>query len=302
MSLYVTPSEFVAAPTGIDTNQLDVTNIGNNDAQTAVLRSILTRASAWVDTFVQQQTLEASVNTETKEVRVGRDGRMNVHVDMVPIVELQSVSVRFHPAMDFMSVDLKNVEVRDNWFTIYDIVYNTSSPQGLVGAWYGSGVYQNDIYTGFNSPYYRKTDMPITIQYTYLNGYANTTINSTPAAGAATFTVVDSTGMTVGQKLTIYDGFMSEVVYVQSVNGNNITITNPLAFSHNAGCSISAIPESVKQATIMLATALIKDRGALSVTLQETNIMGVSATPNNPYDEISIAKELLRPYRRVVIS
>lgn len=301
MSLYVTANEFKQAPTGIDTDTLDQTNIGNQDAQDAALLNILRRASAWVDTIVQQETLEATVNTESKEVYMGKDGRINVHVDNVPIIEMQSVQFRSHPRSPYQTVDLTNIEVRDTWFTIYDIYYSSSLAQDLLPMGLGSGFYTSNIFSGYTSPYYRKTDYPITIKYTYLNGWANTYMASNASSGSTSFVVADSTGLTNNQRITIYDGGHQETINVVSINGNTLTVKNPLIFDHNAGSGVSAVPEAVKQATIMLASALIKDRGSLAITMQETSVLNVNSTPNKT-DEVSIAKELLAPYRRMVVS
>jgi hypothetical protein len=298
MSLYVTASEFKQAPTGLDTTTLDQTNIGNQAAQDSALLNILRRASSWVDTIVQQETLEATLNTEIKEVRMSRDGRLNVHVDQTPIISLTDVQFRSHPRESYQEVDLTSIEVRDNWFTIYDLYYNSSTPdlQGL-----GSGAYTNDIFSGFTSPYYRKTDVPITVKYSYLNGYTNTTLTVAATVNATSITVADSTGLVVNQRVTIYDGVNQESIVITAINGNVLTLKNGLLFAHAIGVGVSAIPDQVKQATIMLACALIKDRGSVAITLQETQVLNGNATPYKT-DEVSIARELLAPYRRVVVS
>jgi hypothetical protein len=299
MSLYVTASEFKQAPTGIDTTTLDQTQIGNQAAQDSALLNILRRASAWVDTIVQQETLEATLNTEIKEVRMSRDGRINIHVDQIPIVQLTDVQFRSHPRTPYQVVDLNSCEIRDNWFTIYDLFYNTSLSSDLMGL--GAGAYTSDIFSGYTSPYYRKTDVPITVKYTYLNGYTNTTLAIASTIGATSITVADSTGLTVNQRVTIYDGVSQESITITAINGNVLTLKSGLIFGHAVGVGVSAIPDSVKQATLMLACALIKDRGSLAISLQETQILSASATPYKT-DEVSIARELLAPYRRVVIS
>lgn len=299
MSLYVTANEFKQAPTGIDVSTLDQTNIGNQSAQDSALLNILRRASSWVDTIVQQETLEATVNTEVKEVRMSKDGRINVHVDQTPIITLTDVQFRTHPRIAYQEVDLTSVEIRDNWFTIYDLFYNASLSPDLMGL--GPGAYTADIFSGYTSPYYRKTDVPITIKYSYLNGYTNTTLASSALVGATSITVADSTGLVANQRVTIYDGYSQESIVITAINGNVLTLKNGLLFAHSTSVGVSAIPEAVKQATLMLACSLIKDRGSLAITMQETQVLNANATPFKT-DEVTIARELLAPYRRVVIS
>jgi hypothetical protein len=289
MSLYVTANEFKQAPVGVDTSTLDQTNIGNQAAQDAALLNILRRASAWVDTIVQQP-LEASLDTEIKSVRMGRDGLVNVHVDQAPIISLQSVLFRYHPRDPYQTVDMSSIEVREGWFTIYDLFYNTSLGQDLASLSY----YDMPLYN-------RQTMLPLTVKYTYLNGWANTTLAVAAAINATTITVADSTGVVVGQKLTIYDGAYQEIVTVTAINGNVLTLSRGLVFAHAIGVGVSAIPDAIKQATIMLACALIKDRGALAITMQETSVLNVNGSPNKS-GEVDIAKQLLAPYRRVVVS
>jgi hypothetical protein len=289
MSLYVTANEFKQAPTGIDTSTLDQTNFGNQAAQDSALLNILRRASAWVDTIVQQ-TLEASVDTEIKSVRMGRDGLVNVHVDQAPIITLQNVQFRYHPRDPYQTVDMSSIELREGWFTIYDLFYNTSLGQDLASLSY----YDMPLYN-------RQTMLPLTVKYTYLNGWANTTLAVAATVNATSITVVDASGVVVGQKLTIYDGAYQESVTVQAVNGNVITLSRGLVFAHAIGIGVSAIPDAVKQATIMLACSLIKDRGALAITMQETSVMNVNGSPNKT-GEVDVAKTLLAPYRRVVVS
>lgn len=289
MSLYVTANEFKQAPTGIDASTLDQTNIGNQASQDAALLNILRRASAWVDTIVQQP-LEASVDTEIKSVRMGRDGLVNVHVDQSPIISLQSVQFRYHPRDPYQTVDMSSIEIREGWFTIYDLFYNTSLGQDLASLSY------------YDMPLYNRQELlPISVKYTYLNGWANTTLAVAAAANATSITVVDSSGVVVGQRLTIYDGQYQETVVVQAVNANVITLTKGLVFTHAIGVGVSAIPDAVKQATIMLASSLIKDRGSLAITMQETSVLNVNGSPNKS-GEVDIAKTLLAPYRRVVVS
>jgi hypothetical protein len=290
MSLYVTANEFKQAPTGIDTSTLDQTNIGNQAAQDSVLLTILRRASAWVDTIVQQDSLEASLNTEIKSVRMGRDGLVNVHVDQAPIITLQSVQFRYHPRDPYQTVDMSSIELRESWFTIYDLFYNTSLGQDLASLSY------------YDMPLYNRQELlPLTLKYTYLNGWANTTLSLAASVNATSITVADSTGIVANQKLSIYDGIAQETVTVTAINGNVLTLSRGLLFAHAVGVGVSAIPEAVKQATIMLATALIKNRGSLAITMQESSVLNVNASPNQSGD-VDIAKKLLAPYRRVVVS
>lgn len=292
MSLYVTVDEFKQAPTAVDVSALDQTNLGNQAAQDNALFNILSRASSWVDNICRVNTLTATTNTETKEINLGRDGRLTVHVDNVPIIQLTSVGYRMTPNVPFANVDLQYVQIMKNWFTVYNVNSNTLSPALTL---------QNSF--GYYSPWQRQqlSDMPLTVQYTYVNGFMNTVLTNDANVGDTTVTVNDSTGVVVGTAFTIFDGPSEENCVAASVNGNVITLQNPLMFDHFSNTSVSALPAAVKQATILLASYLIKERGSMALTMSETVASGTSIGYNRSSD-IEIAKQLLRPFVRVVSS
>ena len=137
------------------------------------------------------------------------------------------------------------------------------------------------------------------IQYTYINGYPNTVLTANASAGTSTITVKNVTGM-VGQTLTIYDADLTEDVVILSVLGNVVTLTAPTLFAHVIGIPVSALPDSVKQAAVLLTAYLIKQRGAIAVAMGETTIQGISRGSSS--SDVDIAKELLRPFIRGVVS
>lgn len=293
MSLYVTVNEFKQAPTGIDTSTLDQTNIGVQAAQDAALLNVLRRASAWVDNICNMNTLEATTTTETKEVRVSRDGRLTVHVDNVPIISVTSVGYRTSPDLGFTIVDPNNVQAYSNWFTVYFINTGYFAPSLAV---------QFPEF-GYQSPFMlqRLMDMPLTVQYTYVNGYFNALTNGSATAGSTTLNVTTTTGLSQGSTFTIYDGQYQETCTVQSINGNTITLSSPLLFNHASGVSASAIPAEVKQATILLAGVLIRERGSVALTMGETAVQGVNSEFVKTSD-VDVAKSILRRYIRVAPS
>lgn len=297
MSLYVTVPEFKQSPTAIDTSQLDQTAIGVQAAQDNALLAVLRRASAWVDQICRMpSTLEATVNTETKRVHIGRQGIITVHVNNAPIVNLQTVQYRLAPNMSFVNVDLQFIQQFESWFEIYNINSNTLSPALTLQA--------NAF--GYFAPYRMSQieDLPVTLQYTYVNGYANTTLNGAVDALAQTITVNNVIGFTVGEQFTIYDVNEANTEYctVQSINGNVITLTAPLVFPHTDKTAVSAIPDAVKQATILLAGHLIKNRGGGAVVMTEMGVQGVSSAFVGDYQDVKDAKELLEPHTRVITS
>lgn len=290
MSLYVTVAEFKNAPTAIDCSTLIP---GGTQAQNdAELYNVLSRASSWVDKICNMQTLQATTNTEAREVRLNKQGLIRVFPDMIPIINLSSVNYRINPMSSFMTVDLGYIQTFERYFTLYNLNTTLVAPS----------LTQMLPSYGYYSPYtlHRYQQLPITIQYTYTNGYTNTYISGNVLAGAQTINIKDATGSNQGQVLTIYDSQNTEQVTVQSVNGNAITLVSPLQFAHNDSTPFSALPASVKQATILLATFLIKERGSLAVSMGESSLQGVYRYRDAA--DIDVARELLRPFIRAVNS
>ena len=131
-----------------------------------------------------------------------------------------------------------------------------------------------------------------------MNGYPNTILNVGATAGTSSITVQNATGM-VGQTLTIYDSDFTEDVTILSVVGNIVNLTAPTMFAHLKGTAVSALPDSVKQATILLTAYLIKERGSMSISMGEQTMQGIKQTTGT---DVNIAKEMLRPFIRGVIS
>jgi hypothetical protein len=293
MSLYVSVSEFKQAPTAIDVSALDQTNIGNVQAQDNALLAILRSASSWAANLCKINTFEATVNTEIKDLRIGRDGKILVFPDNYPVINVQSVQYRTNPFMDFINIDLNSVETFDNRFSIYRFSTNFLSPNLIL----------QPSYYGYTNPYTRQmfSDIPFTLKYTYVNGYFNSVLAVAGAIGDTIITVTNATGLSAGSDFTIYDGPNEEYCVVSSIDGNVITLTHPLLFAHAVGTSASAIPDDIKRATIILASILIKERGSMAITMTETVVSSTSIGYNRSED-LSIAKQLLRPYVRTVVS
>lgn len=291
MPQYVTISEFKSAPTGIDVSNLDQTNVGNTLAQDIALQDILKRASAWVDNICKM-TLQATLSTETKECSAARDGRLVVHPNNIPIINLQSVGFKTAPNLGFTEQDLSSVQVYNNYFAIYYLQTGFFAPSLAV---------QYPEF-GYYNPFQKQqlSDMPIIVQYSYLNGYANAVLMDIATGGTNTITVDNPTGFVQGAQFTLYDMY-EEQCTVQSVDGNVITLTTPLGFNHQQGISASSLPADIKQATILLASILIKDRGAVALTMNGTSVNGINSNFVK-YDDITVAQNLLKPYRRMVTS
>lgn len=201
---------------------------------------------------------------------------------MNPIVELLYVQYRISPAGPWNSVPLEYIQTYNRYFTIYNL-----SP--------ASSFTLPESY-GYTTPQRMRDiqQIPVIVKYSYVNGYTNTVLSSNCGMGASTLLLQNITGAYIGQSLTIYDGEKTESVTISAINGNEVTLASPLLFDHMAGNAISAIPASVKQATILLASYLIKERGAFTIAMGETTASGVVS--RRDVNDVTTAKSLLNKY------
>lgn len=289
---YVSYTEFKSSPTAIDTSTLDQSARGDTAAQSAALNAILRRASAWIDSLCEQ-SLFAAQRTETKEIYLTRDSRLTIHPDSSPIIAVTAVNYRLSPSLAYTTIDSSNVQIYGNWFTIYGLT-NFNLTSNLV-------IQQPALF--YNSPYSRQvlSDVPITANYTYVSGYLNTVLNGAVTVNSTALTLADATGAYIGLKFTLYDGKFTENCEVLSVVGSVITLKNPLIFAHIDTTPVSAVPDDVKEATILLASFLIRERGSVALTMNETTVNGVNSTFTKS-DDVDIAKSMLRPYKRLIRS
>jgi hypothetical protein len=139
-------------------------------------------------------------------------------------------------------------------------------------------------------------------KYTYVNGYANTTLAANSSAGASSITVVDSTGIVPNSKLTIYDGLNTENVTVSSTytpGSTTVTLAGNAVNAHSSGVCASALPPAIKQAAILATTAFLKVRGDSSLTMAVTDAVS-SSKSGSQYtgEDLALAQDLLLPFRR----
>jgi len=280
---YLTIEEFKDAPTSIDIDNL-VYNSQDPDDQDAELANTIARASSWIDTFCNQ-VLAATTETEQQRSRYSPDGSIRFHPRYSPVVALTSLQYGYPPSL----MSLGDCSVA--WIEDEEVIV----PNATLGTWSSQGPLQFGAMgaTGRNEVF---------LKYTYVNGYANTTI-VTAVAGALSLVVEDGTGILAGEMLKIYDGQYTENVTVADTyvfGSATVPITRPLVYDHAPSVSISALPPAVKQACILVTTAYLKTRGDSSMTMQVSTSPG-TALPNADRvgQEIAAAMQLLQPYRRV---
>jgi len=281
---YLTLDEFKNAPTAIDIDNL-VFNSQDPDVQDAELNNVIARASSWIDTYCNQ-VLAATTEQEQQRTRISADGTIRLHPRYNPVIALTSFQYG-NPSTDLQTIpDCSQAWIEDQVIIV---------PYANLSLTYSS---QGALQFGFpTSP-----RVETYIRYTYIAGYANTTIASATATQSS-LTVAAGTGIVAGQMMKIYDGMSSENVIVASTytfGSTTVPLVSPLSYSHAAGISISALPPAIKEAAILVTTAFLKVRGDSSMTMAISSRAGSSLPGADKLgEEIALAKELLMPYRRV---
>jgi hypothetical protein len=272
---YLTIDEYKRAPTAVDVGNL--ARGGSQAQQDAELANVIVRASAWVN-GICNQNLAATRDTENGRVRVNRAGEYAVHPRYWPILEVVTFAAGSSPSA-LTNLDLTNCFIEEQLFTIP----STSITSGIGPALqFGA--------TGFGDRAFA--------QWTYVNGWAVTTLATVIAAAGATSVVVrDATGIYAGTRLTIYDAENTETFTVTSLVGTTLTVP-ALTFAHaTAGVSISALPGTVKEAAVLLTSSLVKSRGNEAVVMAAIDQQPATVTTNpSATRDAQMAKEMLIPF------
>jgi hypothetical protein len=181
--------------------------------------------------------------------------------------------------------------LNQTWFEKAQMIY----PLSQLGLTYSS---QGPLSFGF-PPSSRSR---IYAKFTYVAGFTNTTIASA-TAGATSFTVQNPTGITANDTLTIYDGQYTETVTTTSgytFGSSTITITSALQYAHSSGVSVGSLPQAIKEAAILVTTDFLKVRGDNSLTMAVTTRPSSGPSVQDIIgSDLALAKELLRPFRRM---
>jgi hypothetical protein len=281
---YLTLDEYKAAPTAIDLDNL-VFDSQDPDVQDNELRNVIARASSWMDTYCNQ-VLGATVETEQQRSRYSTDGSIRFHPRFSPIVALLDFNYGYPTNM----ASLGDCSIA--WIEDQEIII----PNAQLGTWTSQGPLSFGSFNG-------GPGNQLFLNYTYVAGYTNTTVAVASAIGATSLTVENGTGIIAGQMLTLYDGMNTELVTVASTytfGSTTVPITRPLVNAHAVGSSLSALPPAIKEAAILVTTAMLKVRGDSSMTMAVTT-QPTMATPGSDRfsDEMRIAADILDTYKRV---
>jgi len=278
---YITVDEFKRAATGLDVGSLVAG--GNQAAQDAELAAIIVRASSFVDTHVSS-TLAAQSQNQTGRTRVSREGTLRLHPDTTPILQVVSLTWGTVPNAQSGSIDPANIWIEE---------------QALIAPLAGAGTWSGNLFQINGS------GVPGSLVYftlTYVAGYPISTHTAAIAAGVTALPVLDRTGFIPGMAFTIFDGQNTENAviangYTPDTGPGSLTTASATALAHGTQAVSSAIPPAVKEATILLTSALIKQRGSGAIAMQGIEPSGTIGTWGAGESDKCLAYEMLLSFR-----
>ena len=305
---YISVSQFQFAPTALNTTTL--VPGGSAAQQVQSLADTIARASSWADEIcfgydpaTQGASLAASLSVESDYTTV-KNGELRLICDYKPILEVTGVDVGADPS-SVASIGAVASMARIGRRTIYIPWSSTIA--------FRQGDQLASVPTSW------PTGGKTYAVWSYVNGYPHTQLvadvlaNSTTCTVAATngsgglWGVFPASGTFPGTALTIYDGALTERVFVQGITPGTTTTTlttTPFANTHTVPAPpdflpVTALPTVIHQAVISLTMALIKIRGSRALVMQQTP----GSPPNaqalaqaGALEDYRIACDILRRY------
>ncbi len=278
-------------------------------AQQAEVNNILWRASNLADA-ISHQPLRSTVSVEQVQ---GPDFRMTVDDSGVgrvmlsrwPVTQILAgrVSPRAAIPRSWSPVPVTAMELEDPPITLLSPVV-----EGAAGAG-GNAIL---VAPGYVS--WRLGRNGYTFESSYLNGWPHAGVTESVAAGVQTVPVDDVTGM-AGATCFFYDGAATETVTVNTAAATTpvalpaggtvqagpgtVQLAAPLAYPHAEGTVISALPQDIAWAVILLAACQVLAEGATAVAIPD--IAGALTSGGKGVADLKIdAEVILSTYHRVI--
>lgn len=296
----------IDAPTGMPWDQVPLPT-SDLQQQLAEQTNIAWRATGEVDSFCNQP-LRATLDIEEEigpDYRITvRNGLASMLVSRWPVIDIIGGQVAYAAVLPPVWSPIAGNQMRTR--TNISSPYGTSAP-GADAA----GPAQIDIAGGMVS--WCSGREAYRLQIAYTNGWPHSSLVSDVETGVTELPVDDVTAYR-GASAFVYDGASTEVVQVLSVVADmpvttmgvavpvgpgTVTLAAPTAFAHTAGIVVSAMPQVVFWAAILLAAAEVMTEGAVSYSIQ--SVRGSTGSTDHDQEGLrKMAHTLLKPYRRVI--
>lgn len=288
---YLTVSEFKNAPTALDLSNL--VPDGTEQDQDAAIASLLARSSSAIDSYVYPDgsggTLSASIDTDETSVRP-QDGYLPLICRFKPVIMITALAAGPNPTQlqSLSDAAVPAIEMGDSNRVVY-------VPVGGIG-----------MGNLFGSLAYGRRGM-VRVRWSYVNGYPHSTLAADVAAEATSLEVVSTLGMQPGTLLEIYDGGRSETVVVEEVtSATEISLAAGTLYAHTKpappdAISVSALPGSIKQASILASSSFVKERGDNAFVLPDApgGLEEIAKGGGGGSSDAARCLELLRPFQIV---
>lgn len=240
---FITTAWFRAQPTGIATDAM-VPGVSDERKADDELARFIEIASQEMNTFCYGATggvLHATTDTETLYSRMDRLGQFKLSPRFLPVRQLTAFSFGPDPSLMSSLTDFSGVHVEEERLVVPAYAFSGSSSAGPLQ--FGPTVGAN---------------WRARIVYSYVNGYPLTYTTNAPTAGATSMTVVDPTGIFVGDSLRFRDPVNGDdTVTITSVSGSTIgfSATNN---AHPVGCQVDGLPDDIMQACVEITKGMLK--------------------------------------------
>lgn len=279
--------------------------------QQAAQMDVCWKATSIVDTYCRQ-VLRATADTEqlagpgVPRCNVDRNtGNGVLQMKRWPVTSVLAILTA--PARSFDPVAWSPVPA-GNWRIRHPLIYSGDSASATAP----DGGWTIDVAPDYIN--WRCGRGGQVVQVSYVNGWPHTSLTETAGSGASVLSVDDVTGW-AGASGFAYDGAATEQLAGVSVsaasplvlpNGageaqagpGTITLTAPLAYEHQQGTVISALPASVIHAAALAATVQALEGAVDAIAIQ--SLSGEHVQTGMSSEGLSTEYELLLdPYRRV---
>ncbi len=307
---YITPAMLVNAPTGASWDIIPEPNSAPA-AQEAELANVCWRATSYCDTYCNQ-VLRATADTEY----LSGPGMPRCNVD--PDTGAGVLQMRRWPVTEVLAIQVSPARSFPRVWTPadagqWDIRHPLTYPGDSASATAPDGGWTIDVAPGVIGG--RGAGRGSSrVQVCYVNGWPHTSLTAAAAAGAAVLEVDDVTGW-AGASGFAYDGASTETVSVVSASAaaplvlpagagtaqagaGTITLSSPLAYGHEAGTVISALPADVILAAVWAAAGQALEAGIDAIAVQSVGGEHI-ASGGGGSSLFTEAELLLDAYRRI---
>lgn len=305
-SPYINPQILTQAPTGISWNTIPFGSQVTAEQRQAEAYNICERATALADGYCNQ-TIRATVDTEFMQgpdyyVTVQQStGNIRLILSRWPVLAINAVSVSpnifprsftslpanfwqpEYPSIDVFGSSAPSGSAQGGQAIII-------SPQAGGGWWLGRN--------GF------------LFQVQYVSGWPHTALTANANVGDSVLQVDDCSGWgitsltgTTSARGIMYDNQQEAVVVTaasQVAGPGTLTLSAPLTFGHESSVLVSAIPQSIQWACVLMATSIALTRGATATSVHSIPGGAVAPGMKSPDQLMTEAELALHSYKRVI--